>query len=279
MITDLAAVEKYPGELGGAKIKSTKNARPPLRNSISGRPNKTTQESSTRSKGPSRWMGQVRLQQFKTLAERLDAKQASKRVMALKAMKAEMTRRFVLLFRLFRHKKYGEELPCAKQIDDDVEDLFEEDKEMIRRIKELQRKDPLAELRKLERVRTAISGLESIKEDEVDDGEGFVDTKNEARVHASEVVIAAVLGREIRDFCTKMIKVRSWLHMVLMRRRYHKIKAAVPKIAGLFRRALARKKANKLRLNKMDQQRVKTLKDFINKCKNKAMMNEAAEKI
>ena len=48
-----------------------------------------------------------------------------------------MKRRFMLLFRLFRHKKYGEELPTVYQYDDEVEDLFEEDKEMIRKIKAL----------------------------------------------------------------------------------------------------------------------------------------------
>lgn len=42
-----------------------------------------------------------------------------------------MTRRFMLLYRHFRLRKYGEPLPGSDDID---EDLFEEDKEMIRRI-------------------------------------------------------------------------------------------------------------------------------------------------
>lgn len=137
----------------------------------------------------------------------------------------------------------------------------------------------MAELRKLERVRTAISGLESIQEDDADEGEIYVDTKNEARTHAQEVVYKSVIGNEIRDYCTKIIRLRSWLHMHVIRRRYRKVKAAVPKIGGLFRRALATKKVKSLRLDKMEQQRVRSLELFIAKSKNKARLNEAAEKI
>jgi hypothetical protein len=57
-------------------------------------------------------------------------------------MRMEMTRRFMLLYRHFRRKKYGEE------INDTIdEDLFEEDKEMIRKIQALRKKDPLGGLK------------------------------------------------------------------------------------------------------------------------------------
>ena len=93
------------------------------------------------------------------------------------------------------------------------------------------------------------------------------------------MVFKSVIGKEIRDYCTKIIRLRSWLHMLVIRRRYRKVKAAVPKIGGLFRRALARKKVKALRLDKLEQQRVRSLETFIAKSKDKAQLNKAAEKI
>ena len=92
-------------------------------------------------------------------AHRLDQFQAKKRVLALRKVRREMTRRFMLLYRHFRLKKYGEPLPGSDGVD---EDLFEEDKEMIRRIQALRQKDPFAGLKRLLPEPTA---LESIAED------------------------------------------------------------------------------------------------------------------
>lgn len=58
-----------------------------------------------------------------------------------------MQRRFMLLYRHFRFKKYGEPLMS----DTEVDDLFEEDKEMIRRIKQLREKDTLVVIKKLKK--------------------------------------------------------------------------------------------------------------------------------
>lgn len=74
-------------------------------------------------------------------------RQAKKRVEALKRMRGEMQRRFMLLYRHFRLKKYGEPLTN----DTEVDDLFEEDKEMIRRIKQLREKDTLAAIKTLKK--------------------------------------------------------------------------------------------------------------------------------
>ena len=53
----------------------------------------------------------------------------------------------MLLYRHFRFKKYGEPLMS----DTEVDDLFEEDKEMIRRIKQLREKDTLVVIKKLKK--------------------------------------------------------------------------------------------------------------------------------
>lgn len=62
IITDLAEREKYPGELGGAKFKTTKAStnRAAIKGSLLQKPRKNNPKASP-SKGNSKWIGQVRL--------------------------------------------------------------------------------------------------------------------------------------------------------------------------------------------------------------------------
>ena len=57
------------------------------------------------------------------------------------------------------------------------------------------------------------------------------------------------------------------------------MRAAVPKIAGLFRQALARKKVAQLRLAKLETERTRQIVQFCQKHKDKALLNDAAAKI
>jgi len=93
-------------------------------------------------------------------------------------MRAEMKRRFLRLYRHFRLKKYGEALPGNDGVD---EDLFEEDKQMIRRIQALRQADPFAGLKLPEP--NLNTDLACIEEDESDDETKLVTTKREARDH------------------------------------------------------------------------------------------------
>lgn len=110
---------------------------------------------------------------FRSFAERLEKQEIGKKVTALKKMRLEMQRRFLLLYKHFRNKKYGEPLPLKKKeiIQDQVDDLFEEDREFIKKIKALLNKDAFAEVKKFEREQEQdkISDLHSIKEEESDD--------------------------------------------------------------------------------------------------------------
>lgn len=69
-------------------------------------------------------------------------KETSKRVAALTKMRKEMNKRFYLLYRYFRFKKYSEPLPSA---DDDfdfgeIEDFCDDDdKALLRRIHTMQK--------------------------------------------------------------------------------------------------------------------------------------------
>ena len=73
------------------------------------------------------------------MGQLLDNREPSKRVKALKNMRLEMKRRYMLLYKHFRHKKYGEPLDGAKDSDSDLgelEDYYDkEDAAFIAKIK------------------------------------------------------------------------------------------------------------------------------------------------
>ena len=69
------------------------------------------------------------------------------------------------------------------------------------------------------------------------------------------------------------------MRMAILRRRFLKVQEAVPKIAGLFRMALARTRMTKLRLEKLEAHRCRRIEQFCLKHKNKAKLHEAASKI
>ena len=62
-------------------------------------------------------------------------KETPKRVAQLTKMRKEMQRRFMLLYRHFRLKKYGEPIPLPKREgEDEIEDMFKDDTDMLAKI-------------------------------------------------------------------------------------------------------------------------------------------------
>ena len=59
-------------------------------------------------KAPSRYVKEIIRMQFVELIHKYDAHQAKKRAEAMKAVRADLTKKFIRLYRGFRHKKYGE---------------------------------------------------------------------------------------------------------------------------------------------------------------------------
>ena len=56
----------------------------------------------------------------------------------LTKMKKEMQRRFMLLYRHFRLKKYGEPIPKPKNSNDnEIEDMFKDDTDMLQKIQSM----------------------------------------------------------------------------------------------------------------------------------------------
>ena len=106
------------------------------------------------------------------MASMLENKNPSKKVAALKKMRLEMKRRFMLLYQIFRMKKYGE--PVTKKPNADLEEVdevedFGEDAALIAQIKLMVQSKPIdynaIGLKKQVSNDNNISDLESIQED------------------------------------------------------------------------------------------------------------------
>jgi hypothetical protein len=64
-------------------------------------------------KGNSRWMAELARQNYAYFIEKLKAQEGKRRINIIRAIRAQLTHRFMKLYRYFRHKKYGEPLPIA----------------------------------------------------------------------------------------------------------------------------------------------------------------------
>ena len=65
-------------------------------------------------------------------------RETPKRVQALTTMRKEMQRKFMLLYRHFRKKKYGEPLPEEKKEQEgEIEDMFKDDTDMLKKIQNM----------------------------------------------------------------------------------------------------------------------------------------------
>ena len=87
-----------------------------------------------------------------------------------------MKRRFMLVWKLYRKKKYGADIDEESDYEDDVQDYDKEDAALIAKIKMMIKKEPI-DYNKLGVVKqdsqaNHISDLESIKEDD-EESDGF----------------------------------------------------------------------------------------------------------
>ena len=62
-------------------------------------------------------MREIIRQQYKTFIDKLSSHEAKRRVNILRAVRGQLRNRFMKLYRLFRHKKYGEPIDPPKPIE------------------------------------------------------------------------------------------------------------------------------------------------------------------
>ena len=101
--------EKYAGV--GSKVQSGLAMKPPVPNFAANRAKREEAKAKADRLAPSKWLSQLIRGHFRRFSEQIVQRETPKRVQALTKMRKEMQRRFMLVYRHFRHKKYGEPIP------------------------------------------------------------------------------------------------------------------------------------------------------------------------
>ena len=205
---------------------------------------------------------------FTRMGQLLDNREPSKRVVALKNMRLEMKRRYMHLFKLFRHKKYGEPLDGARDSNSDLgelEDYYDkEDAAFIAKIKMMVKSKPIDYdaicVKKQDSQANQISDLESIKEDEEESDEfglnrKIVRSKQEYEDHVFEKIEDTVVTDMLKDYLSKMLKIKEFLTEIALRRRFKKKQRAIIKIQAFLRVLLAKKQLRNLKTAKLEIKR------------------------
>ena len=189
---------------------------------------------------------------FVDLIHKYDQHQKVMRIEALKKTRRQLTGRFIKLFRLYRHKKYGEpydENQTSWRLEDDDDgfasgeyipkNLQDSEHLIYKKIEELKR---ALEDKSPER---AISDLHTVQEDYddeqdiEDDGDNidpnlnpskFVRSTNEYEDHVVKVVETNVIMNEIKKYMENVKKVKQFLLMVVQRHRFLKKRRAIKMI-------------------------------------------------
>lgn len=184
---------------------------------------------------------------FVQMVHDYDKHQKTMRIQALKTTRRHLAKRFIKLFRLFRHKKHGEpydENQSTWNLDDSDDFLNKnyipqeiKDSEVIilQKIKELQK---ALYGNKDEKDEHAISDLHTVNEDyddENDDeefgGDGidpnlnpnkFVRSTREYEDHIEIIIETNVIVNELKEYMKKVNKVKNFLRMVIHRNRFLK---------------------------------------------------------
>lgn len=119
-----------------------------------------------------------------------------KRVAELTRVRKELQRRFMLLYRHFRLKKYGEPIPKPKadKGGDEIEDMFKEDTDMLEKIQSMLNKRFDME---------AIA--EAKRSDEVDEISDFGSDDGNANETGSTIVGSVRTKQEAREFVHEQV--------------------------------------------------------------------------
>lgn len=76
---------------------------------------------------PSKFLDRIMAGQFRSFSERLEQREAKKRVEALTRMRVEWRRRVNLVQGFYRHKKFGDPLPETKKVtQENIQDMWED---------------------------------------------------------------------------------------------------------------------------------------------------------
>ena len=150
---------KYAGVQSRVVSGLPTSLKPPVPNFAANRVKRENEQQKADRLAPSKWLAQLIRSHWVRFSERTVQNETPKRVQALTRMRKEMQRRYMLLYRHFRRRKYGEPIPKTRgfQNNDELEDMFKDDEAMLEKIQNLMNKrfdnmEAIAEAKKSDEV-------------------------------------------------------------------------------------------------------------------------------
>lgn len=188
------------------------------------------EETPKEKKPPSKYMLHLIKLNFIDMVHRYDMHQKVKRMEALKLTRQHLRKRFMRLYRMFRHKKYGEPLEdqTTWNLEDDdgfgfgidkvyiPKELLDEEAMIYKKIEDL--KKALAGEKDKSPGRQTISDLHTVKEDDYDEEHDddefgaidpnlnpnkFVRSQGEYEEHVIKIVETSVIVNELKEYMKK----------------------------------------------------------------------------
>ena len=176
----------------------------------------------------SKWLSSLARQNYIYFSEKLIARENKARAKALRKMRMRLKTRFMLVFRLFRLKKYGVPLgpPLARK--------------------------KLASPSKLKEVQ-----LNVVQEEDEEHERTEKRIRNVSQIPESlcENIYEDIIYEFILLHADAIIRAQSFLLMVVHRRRFLKLRQASSVIQGRMKQYLARAQVKRLRQEKVDRER------------------------
>ncbi|CDW84853.1 UNKNOWN [Stylonychia lemnae] len=231
-------------------------------------------------KGESRWLKELARQNYKYFVEKLNQQEAQRRINIIRAVKKQLTDRFMKVFRLFRNKKYGEPIDSIPkpQINSYLNENNTFDEEDLKKIRKAKKggKGRGSQLDKQDLITVIEEQEESVVESEQDQ----IKTKPDCQEFIQNMIEEGIVYEFVLLLSDNILKVKSFLLMVIQRRRYLKMKEKSVKVQAYLRRFISRRKVKREVQQIKDDLYTKQLQDHLNKLKSQEeLINSSAIKI
>lgn len=197
-----------------------------------------------------------------------DIYQAKKRAQALKAVKSDLTKKFIRVYRGFRHRKYGEpypehELKAKQPTQDNFSDISAEQEvdypdEIKLTAHQLQNQLQALETYVGKKTEEPKPELEAVSEEGIEDE--MIETKKDYANHVQLVIEECAMIKEIVVEYKKIMKVKWFLKMVICRYRYLKKKKGAQMVQRYVKSFVARRPILKQLTEAREQKQVAGVK-------------------
>eukprot|EP00347_Sterkiella_histriomuscorum_P007667 403348036 len=264
---------------------SQSNVRPSQRQKAEAAGNKKEQvkpqtAGSVTGKSESKWMKELVRQNYLYFVEKLNQQETRRRINILKSVRLQLKERFMKVFRLFRHKKYGEpleqeEVKVESNALDESNQFTEEDINQIKKARKGAKRRG-SQLNEQELITVMEDEEESVAESE----KSVIKNKDQLEQFLVEMIEGGMIYELILLHSDNVCRVKAFLQMVILRRKFKKLRRAVSTIKVYYRYFQRKRDKKRAIQQQKDQERVQQMEQHLKTLKSQDdLLSNAALKI